>query len=415
MHKRTILCVATTFFFIAGTAGAQTTLPRATEPTEALINLLIAPLGVSPGRTASESFFIDTAASITALNTFNAEIATFPLGSSSGGFSWTFDPALGVPTRRSNSFGPMFAERPLTNGRQKLNIAFAYQHTKFDSIGGQSLSNLLSSVPLKTTTGVTVGTINAESNAELSIDRATISASYGVTDRIDVGVVVPFGRTRVVGTSQVRFLNLQGAQVNSILQLANEDVSSSGVGDVVLRGKFTVPTGETFSKAFNLSAGVNLRLPTGDAHKLLGVGCEEGSTCAPAVTVMAMGSMNRGTVAPHFNIGYTFAGKDGFFDTTDEVNYIFGADVAATPVLTIAGDVIGRALRGAYVVDYITRADGTVGFASNPGTPNLLLGAVGVKYQVYGQWLVTGSILFPLNDAGVRPGITPVIGFERAF
>src|SRR5262245_55835268 len=61
------------------------------------------------------------------LATFRAETTSFPLGSAAGGFTWMFDPSLGVATRRSTSFGPMFAERPLTNGRGKVNVGIAYQ------------------------------------------------------------------------------------------------------------------------------------------------------------------------------------------------------------------------------------------------------------------------------------------------
>ena len=51
----------------------------------------------------------------------------------------------------------------------------------------------------------------------------------------------------------------------------------------------------------------------------------------------------------------------------------------------------------------------------NPGTAHLLLGAVGAKVNIGGSWLATGTILFPLNDNGIKPAVTPVIGFERAF
>ena len=45
----------------------------------------------------------------------------------------------------------------------------------------------------------------------------------------------------------------------------------------------------------------------------------------------------------------------------------------------------------------------------------MLLGAVGAKVSVGGAWLLTGTVLFPLNDNGIKPAVTPVIGFERAF
>ena len=50
-----------------------------------------------------------------------------------------------------------------------------------------------------------------------------------------------------------------------------------------------------------------------------------------------------------------------------------------------------------------------------PGTVYTLLGAVGAKVSVGGAWLLTGTVLFPLNDNGIKPAVTPVIGFERAF
>ena len=50
------------------------------------------------------------------------ETTTFPIGSSAGGFTWTFDSNLRVPIRRSMSFGPMFTDRPFTTGRGKLNV-----------------------------------------------------------------------------------------------------------------------------------------------------------------------------------------------------------------------------------------------------------------------------------------------------
>ena len=47
-------------------------------------------------------------------------LSTYPLGSPSGGFTYTIDPALGTLTRSSESFGPSFAERALTTGRGKV-------------------------------------------------------------------------------------------------------------------------------------------------------------------------------------------------------------------------------------------------------------------------------------------------------
>jgi hypothetical protein len=66
-------------------------------------------------------------------------LSTYPLGSPSGGFTYTFDPALGTLTRSSNSFGPSFAERALTTGRGKSSIGFGYQHAAYDTFEGLNL------------------------------------------------------------------------------------------------------------------------------------------------------------------------------------------------------------------------------------------------------------------------------------
>src|SRR6476660_1627197 len=52
------------------------------------------------------------------------EVSTAPIGTSTGGFTYTFDSRLGTFNRSSESFGPLFAERSLTIGRGKLSTEF---------------------------------------------------------------------------------------------------------------------------------------------------------------------------------------------------------------------------------------------------------------------------------------------------
>jgi len=83
------------------------------------------------------------------VQSFNRQMATqfstFPLGSSSGGLTYTFDETVGTFRRSSNSFGPLFAERALTIGRRKLSVGFNYQHTSYDTFEGQDLNGWLGS------------------------------------------------------------------------------------------------------------------------------------------------------------------------------------------------------------------------------------------------------------------------------
>jgi hypothetical protein len=54
-------------------------------------------------------------------------------------------------------------------------------------------------------------------------------------------------------------------------------------------------------------------------------------------------------------------------------------------------------------------------FAAEPGNLNLVLGAIGLRFNPVSNRLVTGNVLFPLTDAGIKSDVIPVIGFEYAF
>ena len=50
------------------------------------------------------------------------EIATAPLGTSSGGFVFKLDPSTGLLARTTTTFGPAFFERALTSGEGKISV-----------------------------------------------------------------------------------------------------------------------------------------------------------------------------------------------------------------------------------------------------------------------------------------------------
>lgn len=395
-----------------------------------------------------------------------SEAATFPLASSSGGFTWTFDPKLGVQTRRSQSFGPMFAERPFTNGKQRFNVGVAFQHTAYDSLAGQPLSGLRTVLRPDQPQPFSFER-TYDSNLSFKTDRTIISASYGVTDHIDVGVLVPLEHTTAKGTSNVTLseLNVPAGVCVDVTRPNGEAVpnaacraasagpgtvaipvglcartsdgdflcpfsesnvtgTSSGIGDVIIRGKVSLKS----MPMFDLAAGIDLRLPTGDEDQLLGIG-----TTQTKVTVM--GSTTRGRVSPHFNVGYAFSPGRGIpfdaagnldFDAlaaedfelgafqSDELNYTVGVDVALHQMITVMGDVIGRSLRDSAKFDFVTSGASSF-FTVSPATLNLILGTVGTKVRIGKDFLLTASVVFPLNSAGIKPRVTPVVGFERAF
>src|SRR5712691_8572257 len=108
MFKRLTVAISSLLLWTASDARAQTA-------GETLRSILFAPL-------TGQGALTSTGATRALYALLLSEATTFPVGSSAGGFTWTFDPGLGAPARRSQSFGPMFAERPFTTGMRRLNL-----------------------------------------------------------------------------------------------------------------------------------------------------------------------------------------------------------------------------------------------------------------------------------------------------
>src|SRR5919106_1335364 len=136
-----------------------------------------------------------------------SQLSTFPLGSSSAGFTYTFDPALGVFNRSTDTFGPIFAERPITAGKKKFSFGLNFLRATYDRFEGQDLSG--GDLQLFLTHQDTnadasnlapwfEGDIIASSLfLDLENDTTVVYGNYGVTDRFDVGFAIPYQRLDV--------------------------------------------------------------------------------------------------------------------------------------------------------------------------------------------------------------------------
>jgi hypothetical protein len=404
------------------------------------------------------------------------QFATFPLGSSTGGLTYVFDPTVGTFQRGSASFGPLFAERALTIGRRRLSAGVNYQRTSYDTFEGRNLDDGSIKFYLRhqdcctvvLTPGIPPGFNLTEwpngtrlnppfegdiIEADLLLDATThttaLFANYGVTDRWDIGLAVPVVRVTLDATVRARMIRLvtAGFTVHAF-DAANPDAElvlrrngqATGLGDIIVRSKYR------FLRAGSggLAAAVDLRLPTGDETELLGAGGAQAK-------FLLIASSERGRLGSHVNVGYTVAqgrSAGAFAGLTsaplpDEVNYSGGVEFIASRRLTVMGDVVGRTLRGAGRLEIASKSfeyneptvfltgmpgpgcSGIGGFTCRgvsfdefdprPGNLNLVLGAAGVKINPAGNWLISGSVLFPLTDAGLRSRLTTVVGVDYAF
>lgn len=390
------------------------------------------------------------------------QLASLPLGSSAGGFTYAFDPALGTFVRSSSSFGPSFAERASTIGKGRLSAGFNYQHARYDSFEGEDLDNgsikfylrhreccTAGGPPVPPFFGVTEtpdgsrlspffegDVIEAALSLKVSTDTVALFANYGLTDRWDVAVALPFVSVRMEANvlATVRRLateanpqihTFKSGDPTAVTQQFQRTGSASGLGDIVVRTKYRL--GSTALGA--LALGFDGRLPTGDEDELLG-----GSGQAKFYVIASTGG-NR--LSPHINLGYTLSageqGSDalvggGARSLPDEFNYVGGVEFAATPRLTLIGDLIGRTLidTGRLRVEskpfqYLPQGATTPSvasfneFSAFRGNLNAVLGTIGAKFNPFGDLLVSGSVLFPLNDAGLKSRLITVIGVDYAF
>jgi hypothetical protein len=397
------------------------------------------------------------------------QLSTFPSGTSSGGFTYKLDSSTGAFTPASASFGPSFAERPLTIGRGKVSLGFNYQHVKYDSFEGNDLNNGSIVFVMQHNdccpAGVGVPTVVGDSNPpfegdlvearlnfSLKTDTTVAYFNYGVANNVEVGVAVPFvhndmrvggrftiTRLATAATPTVHSWDGLGATVKDVPMTGG---SASGIGDVLVRGKVAFVPGL-------IGAEIGLRLPTGDEANLLGSGGYQ-------TRLMLILGDSRGAFSPHANIGYVITSgeldQDLFavhpptnepasaaiaglptppIDLTrpDEFNYTVGFDWAPARRVTVAADFIGRTIRDTtrFETSNSTFQYRTVAGAplatdtrqqlnlTSTGNLNLLLGAVGAKVNIAPNLLVTGNVLFPLSDSGLKPGVTPVVGLDYAF
>jgi Putative MetA-pathway of phenol degradation len=391
-------------------ALAQTVLeplPRETPLSRVVYELYVQEIEANEG---SESDLADSLALTQALS---AQLSTFPLGSSAGGFAWTFDPSNGVFTRTTGSFGPIFAERALTVGRNKLNFGINYMRATFDEFEELELRD--GEIKFFTDFG---NQLYGEDSLRLKVSSDTVGffLNYGLTDRLDVGLAMPLVRVDMDASLRFIFVNRQGVQVGNTDEIRSGGRSKTGFGDAVVRAKYNVfqqPGG-------GVAVGLDLRLPTGDEDNLIGI---------PGTQAKIYGvySAAFGKINPHVNVGYTFSrGNDAaadpdsvLFAPPDEFNYTAGVDFAIQPRLTVAVDIVGRTLRDIFRLELgdpfglgprfneFELADET--------TLNSALTSLGVKYNVYGNLLLTANVLFPVTKGGLRDKFTPLFGLDYSF
>lgn len=361
-------------------------------------------------------------------------VAQIPVSATSGGITFRFEG--GVPVRTSRSAGPIFGERAQTLGRGRvlaganrtgisfrtlrgvdlhdLRLTFTHENVDFDgcdSVAGGDCT--LMGVPNVENDAIDV-------NLSLDVDLSVTSfyLTYGVLDKLDIGVVLPIVHTSFRGESRAQIVPFGGPPVahffggtpeNPVLTASRfEEGSATGLGDVAVRVKVNARDREPVAVAFLADA----RFPTGSEADLLG----SGDFAARGLGIV---SAQFGQFSPHANVGYLYRGGTM---TNDAVLASVGFDNLIAPWATLAADLISEMQVGTSklqvpaTVVYDAPFHRTVQPTDIPNVRDDIVDAsLGVKLTMATGLTVIANGEWPLNRGGLRPNVIWTAGLEYNF
>jgi hypothetical protein len=323
-----------------------------------------------------------------------ASIATVPVSTSSSGFTYRFNPTLGTVERASEGFGPFFVERALTAGRGQASFGFTFQVASFKSLDGYDLGDGQfvtiarqfrdEPEPFEIQTLV----------LDVTTQTATFYGNVGLTDRIDLGVAAPVVRLDMRGTQNNIYRGRSRLEKHGTAK-------TLGLADVALRSKVRVwGTGST-----GTAVGLEVRLPTGSEENLLGAG-------DVAMRVQGLASAEAGATSLHgnFSVGAGGIGR--------ELAYGGAVAVAATPHLTLVGELLARRIAGVRRITELVAPQPNVAGVDTlrliPGgnDQTTAFAVTGFKWNVAGTWLLHAHVVWPMTNSGLTARFTPTIALD---
>lgn len=377
-------------------------------------------------------------ASTTALRNataFNSAIATqvsqLPVASSSSGIIVVYK--AGVP-ETFNNLGPILTDRAQTIGKHKLFLGFTASQFVFTHIDGINLKNVpftYEATATNPSTGAVLSdTYTSEStNIHFKVNQYVAVGTFGITNRIDVSAVVPMERISIGAetyNTEAYILNAYNVLVLGPYSVPSTYVpgTARGIGDITFNGKGMLWHGERST----ISAGFNLRTPTGDALNYLGSGAWGFN---PYLSVSYLSR-----VSPHAKVGYQWNTSTELNNPTGTGNealpggfqYDAGADWACLRHVTLVGDILGSQYLNATRLVLSTTPLPTP--VTNPPTPSTVFlptvatsnrsytvndVSAGLKWNPFRDLVLSGNALYQINNDGLRTRIVPMVGISYKF
>jgi hypothetical protein len=389
-------------------------LPAASVANGAVLDFLTRWVGVSPGY--------------------------FPVGSTSGGLTFHFEG--GLPVAAAVSAGPIYGERGHTLGRGRAVVGANYTSTRFNTSRGKPIDNLrldfthgnIDSDQCDAEEGrdcAPLGIPVSENDLlevlltlDLDVDVASLFVTYGLLDRVDLGLIVPVVHTSLAAHSIAQIIPfgtqpsgaahfLAGTPLDPVLSTTQVvDGSATGIGD--LAGRMKVNLLERNRAAIALLADV--RAPTGDEKDFLGTG-------EWAFRGLGILSLQFGDFSPHANAGYVWRGRNPANRVAnDALLATIGFDQVFAPWATFSADMISELQLGGSVFEVPAPVTFTEPFVRtvqpmeiSDARDNLVTVSLGFRLATLSNFMGVANTLIPVTGSSPRPDFAWTLGVEYDF
>jgi hypothetical protein len=389
MMKTKAIATLTSVLLTATAASAQDTLREA-------VRFLMTNQGVSTGDIATDREAAAAADDVVA-RALLLNLTSAPIGTSSGGFLYRLNPELGTVERVSETFGTFLVERAVMGGQGNVSFGMTASTAGYDRLNGLGLKDGSLVTVANRFRGDPVAFDTESLTLRLRTSTMLAFATVGVDDNLELGIVVPMSR-----------IELDGQRLNvyrgTPLVQATAAGSASGVGDVALRAKYGLYSSRTASFA----AAGEVRLPTGNEANLLGAG-------SLSWRLLGVASFESGPVGVHANGGIVRGGL------SDETILAGALAVAVHPRATFTTEVLRRQVSELRSFEFVSAPHPSVSdvdtlrlTASLDGS-TLVTVTTGLKWNVADTIVLSGQILWALNNRGLTAPMTPTVGLEYSI
>jgi hypothetical protein len=349
-----------------------------------------------------------------------ASAANLPLSATTSGATFRF--VGGLPVRTSSSLGPIFGERAQTLGKGRFVVGANMSALNFTSLRGVPLNQIVLNFSHDDVDPPGLGQPLRENDIlqvrlDLSVNLlvTTFFTTWGVTDKVDVGIAVPLVHTGLTGRSTGQFFPFgiptshffAGDSANPVLSASAATFGfSTGIGDVALRTKWSLRDSENSAVAFMVDA----RLPTGSDADLTGSGNF-------SVRGLMLASARLDNFSPHFNAGYAARGG-----RNDAILITGGFDQPLSDWITMAIDVLTEWQVGESSLrlpDDVTISFPVTRHVTPTNIPNIrdhrVNGSFGMKFRTPGGPIVVANALMPLRRGGLESRFIWTLGIDGNF